>query len=229
MELEIEGLLDEGWKPRIKKRKKLRYITLRKGNQEKSLGPYTDELWEKVKPADPWATLAHVSEIEKRLSKIEESKRDPNPSLDSLLLKRIKKLEEAQQGAKSSLLEKRITQLEESQRGSKTYLLKGRISDLETSQSLDMRIIKSSITDFRKMREELLESAKRRHKDDNACKQMNKNGFCLLYYFSYDEVEKSKYLEPMEYSELEGNKVYHIKVREHPLVCSACPDYEPKS
>ena len=229
MELEIEGLLDEGWKPRIKKRKKLRYITLRKGNQEKSLGPYTEELWEKVKPVDAWATPAQILELEKRIGKIEKTKRRENTSFDAELLKRIKKLEESQQGSNSSLLEKRITQLEESQKGATPYLLKRRIRDLEESQRLDIGIINKSITDFRKLTAELLESAGRRQIDNAVCKQMNDNGFCLLYYFSYDEVEKLEYLKPIGYSEHEGEKVYHIKVREHPLVCSACPDYEPKS
>ena len=128
-----------------------------------------------------------------------------------------------------NVLEKRISELEESQRGSKPYLLKRRISKLEDIQREDTRIRNRSISEFRKLREELTESAKRRQIDNDACKQMNKNGFCLLYYFSYDEVEKSEYLKPVGYSELEGKKVYHIKVREHPLVCSACPDYEPKS
>lgn len=227
MELEIEGLLDEGWKPRIKKRKKLRYITLRKGNQEKSLGPYTEELWNKVKPVDPWATPAQISDLEKRLSNIERSKRDPSPSLDSLLLKRIKKLEEVQQRSNSSLLEKRITQLEESQRGSKPYLLKRRINKLEDTQREDTRIRNSSITDFGKMREALIESAKRRQWEHYACKKINPKGYCLEWWYGKGEIPK--YIRPVAWGEHEGKKVYYINVRENPIVCSACPDYEPKS
>ena len=214
VELEIDGLIDEGWKPRIKKRKKLRYITLRKGNQEKSLGPYTEELWEKVKPVDRWATPSQVSELERRMSAVEEKQRESKPSLDPLILKKIKELDKFQRGSNPSLLEKRIKQLEESQRGS--------------NPDLDAFRLKR-IIDLEKMREELIESAERRLSGDDTCKHINKNGFCLLYYFSYDEVEKSDYLRPMGHGNRNGKKIYYINVKEHPLVCSACPEYKSKS
>ncbi len=99
----------------------------------------------------------------------------------------------------------------------------------EDAQREDARIRDRSVSEFRNLRDELIESAERRLTKKETCRQMNNNGFCLLYYFSHDEVEKSEYLKPMGYSELEGKKVYHIKVKEHPLVCSACPDYAPKS
>lgn len=126
-----------------------------------------------------------------------------------------------------NVLEKRISELEESQRGSKPYLLKRRISDLETSQRLDMRIINSSITDFRKMKEELTESAKRRHWKHHVCKQINPKGYCIDWFYEKDEIPE--YIKSVAWGEYEGRKAYYINVREHPIVCSACPDYEPKS
>ena len=73
MESEIEGLVNEGWKPRIKNRKNRRYITLRRGNKERSLGPYTDELWDKVKPTDLSDIPSQVLELERRISVLEGS------------------------------------------------------------------------------------------------------------------------------------------------------------
>ena len=71
MESEIEGLINEGWKIRIKTKKNRRYITVRKGNKERSLGPYTDELWNKVKPADLSATPTLVLELKRRINQLE--------------------------------------------------------------------------------------------------------------------------------------------------------------
>lgn len=126
-------------------------------------------------------------------------------------------------------VEKRISKLEESQRGAKPYLLKRRISKLEESQRVNMWRINSSITDFSKLRDELIESAERRLTDDDTCKHVNKNGFCLLYYFFNEELEKSEYLKPRGHGDKNGKRVYYINVKEHPLICSACPDYECKS
>jgi len=91
---------------------------------------------------------------------------------------------------------------------------------------VNTKIRNSSITDLRKMKEELIESAERRLSDHDTCKQINKNGFCLLYYYSEDKVEKLEYLKPRGTTTQNGKKVYHINVREYPIICSACPDYE---
>lgn len=100
---------------------------------------------------------------------------------------------------------------DKSQRESTPSLLEKRISKLE------------------EMGKELLESAERRLKDDDACKHVDKNGFCHLYYFSYDEVDKAEYLRSSGRSTHNGKTVYLINVRDYPLICSACPDYEPMS
>ena len=49
MDVDIDGLLRDGWTPRLKVVGGRRYVTLRKGNRERSLGPYTPKLWEEVK------------------------------------------------------------------------------------------------------------------------------------------------------------------------------------
>ena len=47
-EIQFQDLFANGWKPRIKTQKGISYITLRRGNNEKSLGPYTEERWQLV-------------------------------------------------------------------------------------------------------------------------------------------------------------------------------------
>lgn len=45
-ELPIADMIDKGWRPRIKEKQDGRtYITLRFGNQERSLGAYSDQNW----------------------------------------------------------------------------------------------------------------------------------------------------------------------------------------
>jgi len=164
---------------------------------------------EKVKPTDPWATLSQISELEKRMSKFEESQRESKQSFDKLLLNFEKMRKEPLESVKRKL-EKRIIKIEKSQREPNLSLLENWIKRLE------------------EMRKELLESAERRLKDDDACKHIGNKGFCHLHYFSYEEVKKAEYLKPVGYSEKNGKKVYYINVKKHPLICSACPDYEPK-
>ena len=45
MDVDLLALAKEGWRARRKKVKGGYYISLRKGGQEKGLGPYTDTLW----------------------------------------------------------------------------------------------------------------------------------------------------------------------------------------
>ena len=47
-EIQFQDLFANGWKPRVKTQKGISYITLRRGNNEKSLGPYTEERWQLV-------------------------------------------------------------------------------------------------------------------------------------------------------------------------------------
>lgn len=156
------------------------------------------------------ARFNQKQEQEKTDTKKSETARS-RPLQMSALEKRINKVERTQRKENISFntsLLKRIKILEKSQQGSNPSLLEKRIKKLE------------------EMGSELLESAERRLTDEDACKQVNKNGFCLLYYYSEDEVEKSEFFKPRGTTTQNGKKVYHINVREHPIVCSACPDYE---
>lgn len=45
---QLKNWRDEGWTFRIKKSKKKKYITRRKGQNERGLGPFNDELWKKI-------------------------------------------------------------------------------------------------------------------------------------------------------------------------------------
>ena len=47
-EEEIKEFIEDGWSFRIKKSGDRHYITRRKGQAEKSLGPYTEELWDMI-------------------------------------------------------------------------------------------------------------------------------------------------------------------------------------
>jgi hypothetical protein len=44
--MNLEDMVDKGWRPRIKRKGKNQYLTIRFGNQERSLGPATEERME---------------------------------------------------------------------------------------------------------------------------------------------------------------------------------------
>lgn len=64
----IEKLLDEGYKPRVKTSKGKRYISARKGGDEKGLGQYDEVLWNKIQ-----------SWIKEDTTKIDVEKNIPQP------------------------------------------------------------------------------------------------------------------------------------------------------
>jgi hypothetical protein len=47
-EKELKEFIGDGWRFRVKKSKDRHYITRRKGQAEKSLGPYAEELWDMI-------------------------------------------------------------------------------------------------------------------------------------------------------------------------------------
>ena len=87
MEMDIEKCVSEGWKFRVKEVGGHRYITRYRKGEEKSLGPYSDELWKQIvekagdRASQPRRKEALLSEIEglkervKRLEGFEESAR----------------------------------------------------------------------------------------------------------------------------------------------------------
>jgi len=66
-------------------------------------------------------------------------------------------------------------------------------------------------------------SAGRRLKDRRECKHIDKDGFCTLWYWN-KRIKEWKMKEVIE----EGERIYYINVKAHPLICIACPVYEPK-
>jgi hypothetical protein len=94
---EIIKLLEEGWTIRQKKRKKWKYISIRKGNKEKSLGRYDEEKYAELKNLEktikePSSKMLAQKEEEEQTIKIhqelEESRRRIKEFEDDLQLHR---------------------------------------------------------------------------------------------------------------------------------------------
>jgi predicted transcriptional regulator len=67
-------------------------------------------------------------------------------------------------------------------------------------------------------------SAARRLRDDWAgCRYVDEEGYCT-YWGLYSKVEGWDMREGFE----EGKVVYHLNVKKHPLICTACPSYKPR-
>jgi hypothetical protein len=65
-------------------------------------------------------------------------------------------------------------------------------------------------------------SVARRLRDDWAgCRYVDEEGYCTRWYWQ-GRVEGWDMREGFE----EGKTVYHLNVRKHPLICTACPSYE---
>jgi transposase len=67
-------------------------------------------------------------------------------------------------------------------------------------------------------------SVSRRLRNDwNCCKHIDKEGYCT-YWRWYSKVEDWDMKKGFE----EGEVVYHLNVKKHPLICTACPSYKPR-
>jgi transcriptional regulator with XRE-family HTH domain len=67
-------------------------------------------------------------------------------------------------------------------------------------------------------------SAERRLRDDhNGCKWLDRSGYCTRWYL-YEKVRGWD----MRPDIVEGRTVYMLNVKKHPLICTACPYYEPR-
>jgi hypothetical protein len=51
--LPLQEMVDQGWKPRTKKVRGQLYLTLRKGQHDKSLGPYSEDKWNLLREMFP--------------------------------------------------------------------------------------------------------------------------------------------------------------------------------
>jgi len=69
-EIPIQDYFDKGFKPTVKTVKGHRYIVLKKGRYEKSLGPYTDERWELIVSMYP--KKLELPPIEERIKELKE-------------------------------------------------------------------------------------------------------------------------------------------------------------
>ena len=89
-EIAFQDLFANGWKPRIKTWNNISYITLRRGNNEKSLGPYTEERWQLVASMLPRRELplpisqSRTSLLTSSLAKPEALKPQIGVSLETL-------------------------------------------------------------------------------------------------------------------------------------------------
>lgn len=72
-ELPLADLVDKGWMPRVKKTRGIEYLSLRRGNNEHQLGPYTPE------------RLELLLEMFPQLRDGPPIPRSPNPSTPNLL------------------------------------------------------------------------------------------------------------------------------------------------
>jgi hypothetical protein len=67
-------------------------------------------------------------------------------------------------------------------------------------------------------------SAERMLRDDShGCKWLDKDGYCALWYWH----SKIKGWD-MKSDIVNGKRVYRLKVKSHPLMCTSCPNYKPR-
>lgn len=69
-EEDIRAFIREGWNFRVKPSRGRRYITRRRGQDEKSLGPYSDELWGTIERLRE--QRAHLPEYVSEIMKVQE-------------------------------------------------------------------------------------------------------------------------------------------------------------
>lgn len=67
----LERWIDEGWRFRIKTSRGHRYITRRRGRQERSLGRYTDHLWIQIEALTRPQPTPSPSELERLKANVE--------------------------------------------------------------------------------------------------------------------------------------------------------------
>lgn len=66
-------------------------------------------------------------------------------------------------------------------------------------------------------------SSKRRLRDEYRCEHLDDEGFCTLWYWK-EKVEG--WVMKAKTEKVKGKTVYLLSAKEHPLICSACPNYE---
>jgi predicted RNase H-like nuclease (RuvC/YqgF family) len=95
----------------------------------------------------------------------------------------------------------------------------------DTGVDLRLKIRDQRLDYLTKNMDLILANAKRRVRDDNnRCKHIDKDGYCTYWYW-YNKIDDWN----MKPDIVNGKTVYKINVKEHPLICTACPAYEPRS
>jgi len=127
--------------------------------------------------------------------------------------------------SKVEVLSSRIAGLESSISNLKTLedlanelsMVRKEVENLKNSLSRRLNEIANSM-DF------IRQSAERRLRDDyNGCKWLSKDGYCTCWAW-YNKVKGWN----MKTDIVEGRVVYRLNVKKHPLICTACPSYQPR-
>jgi hypothetical protein len=82
----LEQRIAEGWRFRIKTSRGHRYITRRRGGQERSLGRYTDHLWKQIQALiqSPTQTATELDNVKTTLEAIKQEIRQVKAELDAV-------------------------------------------------------------------------------------------------------------------------------------------------
>jgi len=100
--------------------------------------------------------------------------------------------------------------------------LNRRLGELEES----VEGIANSVADLEESVAWIRRSAERRLREDhNGCRWLNKDGYCTLWYWHRDERVRGW---DMRQDVVGGKEVYLLNAKKHPLICAACPSYEPR-
>jgi len=130
--------------------------------------------------------------------------------------------------SKLSALEEQVSKLQSSLSNVKALEdLANEVSKLrEEVKSLNRRFkeLEDSVEELADSVGWIRRSAERRLREDhNGCKWLDKDGYCTLWYW-YEKVRGWS----MRPDKVEGRTVYRLNAKKHPLICTACPSYEPR-
>jgi len=96
----------------------------------------------------------------------------------------------------------------------------------EEVKSLNQRFkeLEDSVEELADSVDWIRRSAERRLREDhNGCKWLDGDGYCTCWYW-YERVRGWS----MRPDKVEGRTVYRLNAKKHPLICTACPSYEPR-
>jgi len=264
---EAETLLKAGWIPRIKTVKGRNYITLRKGVNERSLGPYEKEYWSELSKLSGAKQKPHIEEIEElkdAMAKTNNTIAELRAELEKLKAEKTPNTSHIQdwKASNCSLAEtymeketfcSKYSWDEEPHELIKLYpnvtfkrsaikagdeQQKWRFTPhsdicapcnpvdnsffrIEGNTFEDLGRLKDDVAKIKVSFNYLEHTAKRRVRMDIPkwnCKHLGKDGYCTFW--SWDEVQPSRLQKKDDQGRWRDN------VREHPIICVACPNFE---